>query len=120
MRLGGSRWRRDTSPEHQIILLAVSAALFAWLMRAALDFYFYSEKTFPEVLLLDIPARELYSRVAIATAFLLTGVIISAAVRRLKRSSDRATRLDTCFRSFRSITHLINRVNDRVTLCQRS
>ena len=120
MRPGGSRWRRETSPEHQIILLAVSAALFAWLMRAALDFYFYSEKTFPEVLLLDIPTRELYSRVAIATAFLLTGVIISAAVRRLKRSEDRAQRLDKCVRSVRAINQLITRVNDRVTLCQRS
>jgi len=117
---GRSRWRRETSPEHQIILLAVSAALFAWLMRAALDFYFYSEKTFPEVLLLDIPTRELYSRVAIATAFLLTGMIISVAVRRLKKSEARAQRLDKCVRSVRAINQLITRVNDRATLCQRS
>jgi len=110
----------ETSPEHYIILLALAAGLFAWIMRTALDFYFYSEKTLPGALLLDISQRELYSRVSIAAAFLLTGIIISRAVNRLKSSELRARRLDQCVRSVRTINQLVTRVRDRTTLCQRS
>ncbi len=110
----------ETSPEHYIILLALAAGLFAWIMRTALDFYFYSEKTLPGALLLDISQRELYSRVSIAAAFLLTGIIISRAVNRLKSSEMRARRLDQCIRSVRTINQLVTRVRDRSTLCQRS
>ncbi|MBN2565040.1 MAG: PAS domain-containing protein, partial [Candidatus Eisenbacteria bacterium] len=110
----------ETSPEHEVILLAVSAALFAWLMQAALDFYFHAEKTVPEALLLDIPARQLYSRIGITAAFILTGIIISKAVRRLKRGEARARRLDQCIRSVRAINQLITRVNNRTALCQRA
>ena len=110
----------ETSPEHYIILLALAAGLFAWIMRTALDFYFYSEKTLPGALLLDISQRELYSRVTIAAAFLLTGIIISRAVSRLKASEKRALRLDQCVRSVRTINQLVTRVRDRSTLCQRS
>ncbi len=110
----------ETSPEHYIILLALAAGLFAWIMRTALDFYFYSEKTLPGALLLDISQRELYSRVSIAAAFLLTGIIISRAVDRLKSSERRSRRLDQCVRSVRTINQLVTRVRDRTTLCQRS
>lgn len=89
-------------------------------MRTALDFYFYSEKTLPGALLLDISHRELYSRVTIAAAFLLTGIIISRAVDRLKSSEKRARRLDQCVRSVRTINQLVTRVRDRSTLCQRA
>ncbi len=109
-----------TAPEHYIILLALAAGLFAWIMRTALDFYFYSEKTLPGALLLDISQRELYSRVSIAAAFLLTGIIISRAVNRLKSSERRARRLDQCVRSVRTINQLVTRVRDRTTLCQRA
>jgi K+-sensing histidine kinase KdpD len=120
--VGSGRLRRaaETSPEHYIILLALAAGLFAWIMRTALDFYFYSEKTLPGALLLDISQRELYSRVTIAAAFLLTGIIISRAVNRLKASERRARRLDQCVRSVRTINQLVTRVRDRSTLCQRS
>ncbi|MFH1689068.1 MAG: PAS domain-containing protein, partial [Candidatus Eisenbacteria bacterium] len=112
--------RTRASTEHQIILLALAASLFAWIMRAALDFYFYSEKSFSEALLLNISTRELYSRVAISTAFLLTGIIISSAVRRLRSTEARAARLDQCVRSVRAINQLITRVHDRSALCQRA
>jgi PAS domain S-box-containing protein len=108
------------STEHQIILLALAASLFAWIMRAALDFYFISEKSFSDALLLDVSPRELYSRVAISTAFLLTGIIISRAVHRLRSSEARASRLDQCVRSVRAINQLITRVHDRSALCQRA
>ncbi len=108
------------STEHQIILLALAASLFAWIMRAVIDFDFFSGKSFSDALLLDIPLREFYSRVGISTAFLFTGIIISRAVRRLRTAEARAARLDQCVRSVRAINQLITRVHDRSALCQRA
>jgi PAS domain S-box-containing protein len=106
--------------EHEIILLAAAAALFAWVMQAALELWVYPEKSISEVLFLDISTRELYSRVGITCAVMLSGAIISRAVRRLKRSEARARRLDKCVRSVRAINQLITRVDDRPVLCQRA
>jgi two-component system cell cycle sensor histidine kinase/response regulator CckA len=106
--------------EYESILLAVSAAIFAWVMRAVLDLYFFSESVGPVHVLLGIPIREIYSRAALATAFLFTGIIIYAAVKRLKRSEASARRLDKCVRSVRAINQLITRVKDRPRLCQRA
>jgi len=64
-------------PEHQAIILAVFAGIFAWVMQAALDFYFYAGRTYPEHLFLNVPPRELYSRATIIGAFLLAGLITS-------------------------------------------
>jgi PAS domain S-box-containing protein len=115
------RWWRpaEGSPDHEIILLALSAALFAWLMRAVLDIYFYSDSAASTTMILDIPAREIYSRAAIATCFVLTGGIISRAVHRLRRAHARERRLDQCVRSVRAINQLITRVDNRATLCKR-
>ncbi|HYW68947.1 MAG TPA: PAS domain-containing protein, partial [bacterium] len=114
-------WRAGKeSPDHEIILLALSAALFAWLMRAVLDIYFYSDSAIPAATILNIPAREIYSRAAVATCFVLTGLIISRAVHRLRHSHARERRLDQCVRSVRAINQLITRVGDRATLCRRA
>jgi len=116
------RFRKESErpTEYESILLAVSAAIFAWIMRAVLDVYFYSDGEAPVTLLLGISVRELYSRAALATAFLLSGIIIYVAVKRLKQSEERARRLDQCVRSVRAINQLITRVQDRGSLCQRA
>jgi two-component system cell cycle sensor histidine kinase/response regulator CckA len=110
----------EVPQEYESILLAVSAALFAWIMRAVLDIYFVAESSGTASSLLGIPARELYSRVALAAAFLMSGIIIYLAVKKLKKSEARARRLDQCVRSVRAINQLITRVKDRDSLCQQA
>ncbi len=107
-------------PEHQAIILAVFAGIFAWVMQAALDFYFYAGKTYPEHLFLNVPPREIYSRATIIGAFLIAGFIISRMVQRLERTTARAVRLDNVVRSVRSVNQIITRETDRRVLSRRS
>ncbi len=107
-------------PEHQAIILAVFAGIFAWVMQAALDFYFYAGQTYPEHLFLDVPPREIYSRATIIGAFLLAGLITSRMVQRLERTTARALRLDNVVRSVRSVNQIITRETDRRVLARRS
>ena len=107
-------------PEHQAIILAVFAGMFAWVMQAALDYYFYAGRTYPEHLFLNIPARELFSRLAILSAFLLAGFITSRMVRSLEHANARARRLDDCVRTVRSVNQLITRERDRTQLAEQA
>jgi len=107
-------------PEHQAIILAVFAGIFAWVMQAALDFYFYAGKTYPEHLFLNVPPREIYSRATIIGAFLLAGFISSRMVQRLERTTARAQRLDRVVRSVRSVNQIITRETDRRVLSRKS
>ncbi|MCK4511174.1 PAS domain-containing protein, partial [bacterium] len=107
-------------PELQAIMLAVFACIFAWVMQAALDFYFYAGKTYPEHLLLSVPPRELYSRVTIIAAFLAAGFISSRMVRRLEVTTARAERLDSVVRSVRAVNQHITRETDRRVLARKS
>lgn len=103
--------------ENQVILLSVAAAMFAWVMHAVLEFYFqYWEKTYAQVLLLDIAPREIYSRVAITTGFLIAGVIIARMVRRIEWGERRRAHLNACLRAVREVNQLITRERDKSKL----
>jgi len=105
-------------PELQAIILAAFAGMFAWVMQAALDYYFYAGRTYPEHLFLNVPPRELFSRLAILGAFLTAGFITSRMVRTLEQANARARRLDICVRTVRSVNQLITRETDRETLAR--
>jgi len=107
-------------PEHQAIILAVFAGIFAWVMQAALDFYFYAGKTYPEHLFLNVPPREVYSRATVIGAFLIAGLITSRMVLRLERTTARARRLDSVVRSVRAVNQIITRETDRRVLARKS
>ncbi len=107
-------------PEHQAIILAVFAGIFAWVMQAALDSYFYAGKTYPEHLFLNVTPPELYSRVTIIAAFLLAGFISSRMVRRLEIATAQTERLDSVVRSVRAVNQHITRETDRRVLAHKS
>ncbi len=111
---------RHARPEHQAIILAVFAGIFAWVMQAALDYYFYAGRTYPEHLFLNVPVREVSSRATIIGCFLLSGFIISRVIQRLERTTRRAARLDSVVRAVRSVNQIITRETDRRTLARRS
>ena len=120
----GGRMRRKRKQavsrlENQVILLSVAAAMFAWIMHAVLEFYFhYWEKTYAQVLLLDIPPREIYSRVAITTGFLVAGIIIARMVRRIESAERKHIHLNACLRAVREVNQLITRERDRTKLIE--
>ena len=105
--------------ENQVILLSVAAAMFAWVMQAVLDFYFhYWDRTYPEVLLLDIPPREIYSRVVVTLGFLLAGIIISRMARRIDAGEKITGHLNASLRAIRAVNQLITRVRTRAEVVQ--
>lgn len=118
LRMKGRQGMR--SVENEVILLSVAAAMFAWVMQSALDFYFqYWGRTFPQVLLLNIPEREIYSRVVITTGFLLAGVIISKMVRRLGEMESKRANLNACLKAIRAVNQTITRVRDRGAVIEK-
>jgi PAS domain S-box-containing protein len=111
--------------ETQVILLSVAAAMLAWVMQALLDFYFHywGDVTYPQLLLLRLPPREIYSRVAMTISFLFAGIIISRMVRRVEAAEARWGHLYSCLRALREINYLITHVRERAGIvrgvCER-
>lgn len=105
----------------QVILLSVAAAMFAWVMQALLDFYFHywGEMSYPQLLLLEIPPREIYSRVGVTVSFLIAGAIISRMVRRAEAAESQWTHLYFCLRALREVNYVITHVRDRAAVLRR-
>jgi PAS domain S-box-containing protein len=115
----GRKRPRESSLSAQIILLSLSAAMFAWVMSAFLDFYLhYWDRTFPELLLTNVPPREVYSRVAISIAFMISGAVASSMVRRLDEAEQHASGLNESLRAIRSVNQLITRERDLTELAR--
>jgi PAS domain S-box-containing protein len=116
---------RSRKLETQVILLSIAAAMFAWVMQALLDFYFHywGDLTYPQLLLLRLPPREIYSRVAITVSFLVAGAIVSRMVRRVEVAEDQWSHLYSCLRALREINYLITHARERARIvrgvCER-
>jgi PAS domain S-box-containing protein len=118
MKRPASTRKTEVGAEHEIVLLAAAAAMFAWIMRAVLDFYFSAAgQSFADALVLDVAPRELYSRVAVASAFLISGTIISRTVQKMRVTETRSRHLGKCVRSVRAVNQLITRETDPDALC---
>lgn len=110
---------REASLSAQVILLSLAAAMFAWVMSAFLDFYLhYWNRTFPELLLTNIPPREIYSRAAISAAFVICGAVASWMVRKLDDAERRTDVLNKSLRAIRSVNQLITREQDLTELAR--
>jgi PAS domain S-box-containing protein len=93
--------------------------MFAWVMSAFLDFYLhYWNRTFPELLLTNVPPREIYSRVVISFAFVICGGVASSMVRRLDAAEQRTGDLNKSLRAIRSVNQLITRERDLTGLAK--
>lgn len=72
--------------EHRIVLYAFCAALFAWIVDAAMDTLVFGEGTFLGSLLFEITPHELYFRLFILVCFLLFGIVFSGSLARSRRA----------------------------------
>jgi len=71
-----------------IILPLAFAGLF-WLLESILDSMFFYDRSFAEVLLLEIPPHEIYIRLLVMAFILLFGLIISLYNRNLQKEKER-------------------------------
>ncbi len=63
--------------EYKVIVLSAVLGLFFWVVDAVLDYFFFYEGTFLEILISDVPIHELYIRSVVLFLFIIFGIIIS-------------------------------------------
>ncbi len=63
--------------EHKVIVLSAVLGLFFWVVDAVLDYFFFYEGTFLEILISDVPFHEIYIRSFVLFLFIIFGIIMS-------------------------------------------
>jgi len=106
--------------EHKAFLLCLLAGIGFWVLDAALDCYVSHEGAFWNVLVLDIPAQEVYDRSAAFLAFVVLGLVIAGYAAKRRRAEERIEHLNTVLRAVRNINQLIVRETDHDTLLKRA
>ncbi len=74
--------------EKKIIALSISFGLFVWVVDAVLDFYFFYEGTFWELLIYDVPKHEVYIRSVILASFMIFGILIGSIMVKRKKAEE--------------------------------
>jgi signal transduction histidine kinase len=74
--------------EHKIILVSAVFGLGAWVIESVLDYLFYYEGSFYDLLVLDVPSHEIYVRTIILTSYVVFGMIISRLFRMRKKAQE--------------------------------
>ena len=74
--------------QHKVIILSVVAGLFAGLLDTFIDYFVFSKGPFLDLLILDVPAYELYIRTILLLSFILFGYVISGYIRKRKKAEE--------------------------------
>ncbi|MFQ6100225.1 MAG: GAF domain-containing protein [Anaerolineae bacterium] len=74
--------------EYKIIAVSVISGLLVWTIDAVLDYLLLYKATFLEVLITDVPSREVYIRSLVLAYFLIFGTLMSAVVAKHKRVQE--------------------------------
>ncbi len=72
----------------KIIAGSVFLGLLVCFIDVILDYYFFFEGSFWDILILNIPAQELYVRLMTMTIFLVSGVILSTVITKLLKTEQ--------------------------------
>ena len=79
--------------EYLIIILALMFGMLVWIFDSAVDSLFFYEDTFLNLLILDIPNPELFSRFQIIIFFAIFGIVISRLFYKQKKAGESLRRL---------------------------
>ncbi|MCK4958547.1 MAG: hypothetical protein KAT00_04095, partial [Planctomycetes bacterium] len=74
--------------EYKVIAGSIAFGLAVWTVDAAIDYFFFYESTFWELMITDIPKHELYIRLPILAFFTTFGILMSNVIGKLKRTRD--------------------------------
>ncbi|MBW1797679.1 MAG: PAS domain-containing protein, partial [Deltaproteobacteria bacterium] len=74
--------------EKKVIALSIAFGLFIWVVDAVLDFYFFYEGTFWELLIYDVPKHEVYIRLVILASFIIFGIIVASIMAKRKKVEE--------------------------------
>jgi len=74
--------------QHKIVGVSIIFGVFIWMIDAVLDFYFFQEGTFLEVLVYDVHPHHLYIRLVGIGSFLIFGIIIAKVMALRKKANE--------------------------------
>ena len=72
--------------EKKIIAISVVFGLFTWFLDAMLDYVFFYEGSFPDLLIVHVPKHEVYIRLVILLCFVVFGIIVSRIMAERKKA----------------------------------
>ncbi len=84
--------------EKKLLFVSFVLALFFWVMDTVFDFYFFYEESFLGLLILDVPAHELYIRLVGVGCILGYGVLILILMARHRRTEELLVESEEQFR----------------------
>lgn len=74
--------------EKKVIALSIAFGLFVCVVDAVLDFYFFYEGTFWDLLIYNVPKHEVYIRSVILASFTIFGIIIASIMAKRKPAEE--------------------------------
>ncbi|MDP2167497.1 MAG: PAS domain S-box protein [Thermodesulfovibrionales bacterium] len=74
--------------EQKVIAGSIIFGLLNWVMDSVLDYFFFYEESFLNLLILDVPANEMFLRSASILWFFMFGVFISMVISKRKRAEE--------------------------------
>lgn len=75
--------------EHKIISVSIIFCLLFWIIDALINYFFFVEGTFWNILFFDLSSYELYMRTTAFIFFLLFGIILSGIMTRYTRAKEK-------------------------------
>lgn len=109
-------------PHHRIILISFLLGVLFWFIDGTLDYlYFYRESgDLLSLLILNVPAHEIYVRLTNFAIFLIFGFIIGQYVKSRTGNLERINHLNRVLLSIRNVNQLIAREKNRDRLIYRA
>ena len=74
--------------KYKIILVSAVFGLGVWVIDSVLDYLFYYEGSFFDLLILDVPNHEIYIRSLILTSYVIFGMIMSRLFTKRKQAQE--------------------------------
>ncbi|MHC4443392.1 MAG: PAS domain-containing sensor histidine kinase [Planctomycetota bacterium] len=96
--------------EYKIIAISIVFGLFVWIADAVLDYLFFYEGTFVELLITQVPAHEQYIRSFILASFITFGTFMSVIIAKRKQSEEALRQSETNYQE------IWNGVNDAICI----
>ncbi len=98
----------------KIIIWAVSASLFSWVLDAFIDSAVFKEGSFTEQLFFSISAHETYFRTFIVACFLLFGFILAAIVKKGIQAEEQLKKTSTAIEASMDGIAIYNQADEYV------
>ncbi len=112
--------RRNTPVSGKILYLTLIFAFLSWALEAAIDFAFFYDKTYLELLITDVPKHEAYIRTVMFAVILGFGLMCSILTAGRDAAEKRTAHLNDVLKAIRNVNQMICHERDPEKLIYRT